>query len=127
MTNQERISQNHITIVAWVNTLEERIKNLDKEISNQALAISDEILTSSLTIPNSGWEWKDIDSVRSELNSFKSHMMEKYKELSGFIPKKVDVDQLWEFEQIETGKFLEMNDEIHKVKNDVYKALKTLD
>ena len=110
-----------------MNTLEERIKNLDKEISNQALAISDEILTSSLTIPNSGWEWKDIDSVRAELNSFKSHMMEKYKELSGFIPKKVDVDQLWEFEQIETGKFLEMNDEIHKVKNDVYKALKTLD
>ena len=65
--------------------------------------------------------------MRSEMNSFKSHMLEKYKELSLLVPKKVDVEQLKGFEELETVKFLEINDEIHKIKNEVFKAIKTLD
>ena len=43
------------------------------------------------------------------------------------IPKKVDVDTLWDFEEQEMTKFIEIDEEIHKIKNDIFKALRTLD
>ena len=40
---------------------------------------------------------------------------------------KVDLDQLKLFEQQEVQKFLEIDDQFIKLKQDIFKALKTLD
>jgi hypothetical protein len=108
--------------------MEDRIKKLDKDISSQALAISDEILTSSLTIPGGNTkERKDLDSMWYEISSFKSHVLEWVKEVNISLAKKVDIDQLKNFETLEANKFCEFNAELLKIKSDIFKALWVLD